>query len=199
MSPNAAELEGQLSHIFQTASTWRALLLLDEADVFLQKRSDLTLERNRLVAIFLRKLEYFDGILFLTTNLVHQFDEAILNRIHLVLKYDDLDKDARGNILVHFLKRARTDRGPPNLSDEDLERLVKVKLNGRQVSLHPGCERRLLTDDLFQIKNSVAIAHALAITNGAQLSYSHICQALTANGYFIPDLSDTSVDYSLYE
>jgi hypothetical protein len=37
--------------------------------------------------------------LFLTTNQVHQFDEAI----QLVLKYDDLDRDARRNILVHFL------------------------------------------------------------------------------------------------
>jgi hypothetical protein len=54
------------------------------------------------------------------------------------------------------------------------------------------------TDHLFQIKNAVIIAHALAITKGAQLSYSHICHALTANGRFIPDLSDTSVNYSLF-
>ena len=45
-------------------------LLLDEADVFLQRRAELTLERNRLVAVFLRKLEYYDGVLFLTANLV---------------------------------------------------------------------------------------------------------------------------------
>jgi len=57
----------------------------------------------------------------------------------------------------------------------------------------------LLTDHLFQIKNAVAIAHALAITKGARLSYSHIRQALTANGHFIPDLSDTLDNYGLYE
>jgi hypothetical protein len=60
-------------------------------------------------------------------------------------------------------------------------------------------KRPLLTDYLFQIKNTVAIAYALTITKGARLSYSHISQALTANGHFIPDLSDTSVNYSLYE
>jgi hypothetical protein len=60
-------------------------------------------------------------------------------------------------------------------------------------------KRPLLTDHLFQIKNTVAIAYALAITKGARLSYSHISQALTANGHFIPGLSDTSVNYSLYE
>jgi hypothetical protein len=54
--------ERQLSRIFRTAKAWNALLSLDEADVFLQERSQLTLERNRLVPIFLRKLEFFDGV-----------------------------------------------------------------------------------------------------------------------------------------
>jgi hypothetical protein len=44
------------------------VLLLDEADVFMQSRDSKSLERNKLVAIFLRLLEYFEGILFLTTN-----------------------------------------------------------------------------------------------------------------------------------
>lgn len=95
LSTNARELEAQLTHIFQTASAWKALLLLDEADVFFQKSAELTLEQNRLVAVFLRKLECFDCILFLTTNLVYQLDDAILNRIHLVMKYEQLDRDAR--------------------------------------------------------------------------------------------------------
>jgi hypothetical protein len=166
--------------------------LLDEADVFLQKRSELTLERNRLVAVFLRKLEYFDGILFLTTNLLYQFDDAILNRIHLVMKYEELDKGARRTIMIQLLGMASAD-----FSDEDLIPLAEVKLNGRQVSVYASYKRPLLTDRLFQIKNTVAIAHALAITKGARLSYSHISQALEANGHIIPDSSDTS--YRLYE
>ena len=47
---------------------WEAVLLLDEADVFLEARSTHDLERNKLVSIFLRVLEYYEGILFLTTN-----------------------------------------------------------------------------------------------------------------------------------
>jgi hypothetical protein len=159
--------------------------------VFLQKRSELTLERNRLVAVFLRKLEYFDGILFLTTNLIYQFDDAILNRIHLVMKYEELHRGARRTIMIQFLEMANAYFG-----EEDLVRLAEVKLNGRQVSVYASY-KHLLTDHLFQIKNTVAIAHALATTKGARLSYSHISQALTANGHLIPDLGDTS--YSLYE
>ena len=44
------------------------MLLLDEADVYLERRSINDLMRNSLVSIFLRLLEYFQGILFLTTN-----------------------------------------------------------------------------------------------------------------------------------
>jgi hypothetical protein len=104
--------------------------------MYLQKRSDFSLERNRLVTIFLRKLKYFDGVLFLTTNLISQFDEAILNKIHLAMKYENLDKNTRRAILGHFLKRAKTDRGPPNLSNKDLDRLARVNLNDRQVNIY---------------------------------------------------------------
>lgn len=47
------------------AHSWGAVLLLDEADVFLEKRQHQDVHRNALVSIFLRLLEYFQGILFL--------------------------------------------------------------------------------------------------------------------------------------
>ena len=79
-------------------SRWGAILLLDEADVFLERRSSQDLVRNGLVSVFLRKLEYCEGVMFLTTNRVAQFDEAILTRIHLMLRYDDLNQAARTTI-----------------------------------------------------------------------------------------------------
>jgi hypothetical protein len=60
-------------------------------------------------------------------------------------------------------------------------------------------ERHLLTDYLFQIKNTVATVIALAVAKDTQLSFSHISQALKANGTSIPNSSDKSVDNSLYE
>jgi hypothetical protein len=51
-------LEGQLSLIFQVASHWGAVILLDEADVYLERRSPQDIVRNGLVSVFLRKLEY---------------------------------------------------------------------------------------------------------------------------------------------
>jgi hypothetical protein len=85
--------------------------------------------------VFLRKLEYCEGVMFLTTNRVAQFDEAILSRIHLMLRYDDLNQAARTTIWGHFLDRVRTFKGPAEIKPEELSRLVTVKFNGRQISL----------------------------------------------------------------
>ena len=134
MPIEAAKLEVQLSRIFKTASHWNAILLLDEADVFLEQRSPDNLTRNGLVSVFLRKLEYCQGILFLTTNRVSQFDAAILSRIHLMLRYDDLTKHARTQVWRNFLSSAITSSGDADVTDKELEELACYKLNGRQVS-----------------------------------------------------------------
>lgn len=70
-------LDERLTKILDMASTWNAVLLIDEADVFLERRSLNDMERNGLVSIFLRVLEYYQGILFMTTNRVRTFDDAV--------------------------------------------------------------------------------------------------------------------------
>jgi SpoVK/Ycf46/Vps4 family AAA+-type ATPase len=139
LSVRAEELEVQLTRVFDIASEWKAILLLDEADVYLQKRDGLQLERNRLVATFLRTLEYYNGIFFLTTNMLGNFDEAILDRIQLKLRYDALDSSARLSIFRHFLGEIGAE-----VEEEELAKFCEIRLNGRQVEsflefrkLHP--------------------------------------------------------------
>ncbi|KAH8793755.1 hypothetical protein F5882DRAFT_516145 [Hyaloscypha sp. PMI_1271] len=55
------------------------------ADVLLEQRSSQDIHRNALVCVFLRTLEYYQGIMFLTTNRVGQIDDAIASRIHFKL------------------------------------------------------------------------------------------------------------------
>jgi SpoVK/Ycf46/Vps4 family AAA+-type ATPase len=142
LSAHAEELEVQLTRTFRVASNWKAVLLLDEADVYLQRRDGLQLERNRLVATFLRTLEYYPGIFFLTTNMLQDFDAAILDRIQLKLQYHDLDSSAPQAIFRHF--SAKT--GAEILEDE-IRNFAEVSLNGRQVrySLRHSRYRRILT------------------------------------------------------
>ncbi|KAI0451128.1 hypothetical protein F5B21DRAFT_392539 [Xylaria acuta] len=86
------EVEGSLTEIFRLAHMWNCVLLFDEADVFLAQRSRFDLKRNALVSVFLRTLEYYNGILFLTTNRVGTLDEAFKSRIHMSLYYPPLNE-----------------------------------------------------------------------------------------------------------
>ncbi|KAI0534803.1 hypothetical protein GGR58DRAFT_44002 [Xylaria digitata] len=86
------EVEDELKEIFRLAHRWDCVLLLDEADVFLARRDIASLKRNALVSVFLRVLEYYSGILFLTTNRVGTIDEAFKSRIHLSLYYERLSR-----------------------------------------------------------------------------------------------------------
>ncbi|KAH0497735.1 hypothetical protein TgHK011_005021 [Trichoderma gracile] len=99
LGTTAAEVEKALEMNFALANRWDCVLLLDEADVFLAERTKEDFKRNGLVAVFLRVMEYYAGILFLTTNRVGDFDEAFTSRIHVSLYYPELDA---GNTLEVF-------------------------------------------------------------------------------------------------
>lgn len=139
MGTDPRTLETQLSRILDIAHVWGAVLLLDEADVFLERRSVHDLQRNALVSVFLRLLEYFQGILFLTTNRVETFDEAFQSRIHIALRYNDLDVKAKKIIWNTFLGMVAKEECAPGetqrqiVSKQELEVLARKQLNGRQV------------------------------------------------------------------
>lgn len=98
LGTDPSRVEESLSNILEMNTRWDAVLLLDEADAFLEARSAHDLERNKLVSIFLRLLEYYKGILFLTTNRVDNIDAAFESRIHLSLQYEELDTASRHHV-----------------------------------------------------------------------------------------------------
>lgn len=150
-----------LTRIFKIASRWRAILLIDEADIFMAQRSNDHLQLNALVSVFLRELEQYDGILFLTTNRLHTFDEAIVSRVHIALKYDHLRKGTRKEVWRYFVGRAKTTRGNPACSEKELDALAGKRMNGRQVrEVH--LMRRMSADSWLHIRNAVLVAQSMA-------------------------------------
>lgn len=129
----AAQVEAMLTLIFKNASRWNAVLLIDEADIFMTERSSQHLQLNALVSVFLRQLEQYNGILFLTTNRLQTFDGAILSRIHAALEYGELKKDTRKAVWQSFLQRCKTTHGNTVCSMEQLDYLAESHLNGREV------------------------------------------------------------------
>jgi AAA+ superfamily predicted ATPase len=165
-------LEKELQNILDIAHSWGALLLLDEADVFLEKRSIHDIHRNALVSIFLRLLEYFQGILFLTTNRVETFDEAFVSRIHLSLRYSELTTKARRTVWKMFIQRVKDseDMDVEEITEDDFNTLAKRNINGRQ------------------IKNLTRAAQALAVYENKPMSMEHIKRVLDVAESFITDL-----------
>ncbi|KAK2042621.1 P-loop containing nucleoside triphosphate hydrolase protein [Colletotrichum somersetense] len=106
---NIQDVEENLQFHTRLAEKWGRVLLLDEVDVFLMRRSWDDMHRNALVFVFLRHLEYYSGILFLTTNIVGVIDEAFKSRIHIALRYLSIDLDSTLKIWSDLLNRIAKD------------------------------------------------------------------------------------------
>ncbi|HNA29661.1 MAG TPA: ATP-binding protein [Thiobacillaceae bacterium] len=94
---NVAAMETALKDVLTRAQRWGAVMLIDEADVYIKRRDD-NIAMNAVVGVFLRVLEYFNGLLFLTTNRVDDIDEAIVSRCIALIKYAPPDAAARRRI-----------------------------------------------------------------------------------------------------
>ncbi|KAF2237724.1 P-loop containing nucleoside triphosphate hydrolase protein [Viridothelium virens] len=133
-SPTA--VEKHLKNVLMLGKSWDAVVLLDEAEVFLQERSLVDINRNALVSVFLRVLEYYDGILILTSNRVGIFDEGFKSRIQLAIHYDKLGLASRIQVWSNFIDRLATSQHG-ELDIDDLERhvndLARYVLNGREI------------------------------------------------------------------
>ncbi len=90
------DLEKKLIEVLERASRWKAVLLLDEADVYIRARgSDLL--QNAIVGVFLRVLEYYRGIIFMTSNVLN-LDDAIESRFSAKIIYQSPDTESAKQI-----------------------------------------------------------------------------------------------------
>ncbi|ACB94817.1 ATP-binding protein [Beijerinckia indica] len=94
---NVAQMEQALKDVLTRAQRWGAVMLIDEADVYIKKRDD-NIATNAVVGVFLRVLEYFNGLLFMTTNRVDDIDEAIVSRCIAMIKFHPPSAEARRRI-----------------------------------------------------------------------------------------------------
>ena len=141
-------IEQNLQSVFARVVRWKAVLQFDECEIFLSHRGD-DLERSAIVGIFLRLLDYYEGLLFLTTNRPETLDYAIRSRVMLRLEYPDLDSHARAAIWRTMFSAAGLE-----LISGTFEELAEHDVNGRQIRnlvrlvriLKP--ERRVTLDEM---------------------------------------------------
>ncbi|KAH7131854.1 AAA family ATPase [Dendryphion nanum] len=165
---DAESVEQYLKSVLFIGSTWGCVVLLDEADIFLEERSKMDLQRNALVSVFLRVLEYYNGILILTSNRIGTFDEAFKSRVQLALHYPPLDEKSRLEVWRNFI-----------------DSLLK---NGEKIDYEEIYEktRTLATDALNgrQIRNTINTARQLARFKEEILKYEHINKAIRVANEF---------------
>lgn len=157
LGTTANDLERQLGEILSLTKRWDAIVLLDEADSFLEARnSNSPLERNAMVSVMLRLVEYHQGILFFTSNRIESLDPAFQTRISLALHYDALDLEGRAQVWESLLVKSGYGS---SLGAIDVKELAKPMLNGRE------------------IKNALRLAMALAAEHGNHLSQDLLLEA----------------------
>jgi SpoVK/Ycf46/Vps4 family AAA+-type ATPase len=194
------DVEKYLESALHLGKSWGCVVLLDEADVFLEQRTLTDLDRNALVSVFLRVLEYYEGILILTSNRVGTFDEAFKSRIQLSLRYENLGKPQRHKIWKNFLSRLKemdkdsaADVTPPSSRKRKLaeptgidfddiecyvEKLAEYELNGRQ------------------IRNAITTARQLAKFQKKRMTYEHLERVIGVASKFDTYLKKVQDDFS---
>ncbi|KAL8376073.1 hypothetical protein RB595_007270 [Gaeumannomyces hyphopodioides] len=163
------KVEKYLETVLYLGKVWDCVLLLDEADVFLEERTMADLQRNSLVSIFLRVLEYYEGILILTSNRVGSFDEAFKSRIQVAIHYDQLTKKSRKAIWRNFFDMMEeSDDEDVNMAELErrLDELAAEEMNGRQ------------------IRNALLTARQLAKHRQERLDWEHLSQVIKTSVTF---------------
>lgn len=128
---NIDEIEKNLKSILSRASRWGAILLIDEADVYIRERGE-DIEQNAIVGVFLRLIEYYRGVLFMTSNRGDIIDDAIISRATAWIKYDLPDTEQLGEIWKVLGKQYGAE-----LTDKDVKKLTGEeslsRISGRTV------------------------------------------------------------------
>ncbi len=148
-------LEKKLQEILEIANGWDAVILIDEADIFMEKRAENDIVRNAMVSVFLRLLEHHQGIMFLTTNRIENFDEAFYSRISISIKFNQLEQSSRYKIWTNLLKAAKI-----TIDEKIITQLSDENINGRQ------------------IKSCIRMAQCLAKDKNEDVSIEHFKKVL---------------------
>lgn len=154
------QLEQNLEIVLLRASRWGAILLIDEADVYVRQRGD-DIQQNAIVGVFLRMLEYYRGILFMTSNRANVIDDAIMSRAVAHIEYQVPDQENLKKIWNVLSKQFKMDM--PNKLADDLTKEF-LGISGRTV------------------KNLLKLARLMAKQNKKPLSLEMFQKAATFIG-----------------
>jgi SpoVK/Ycf46/Vps4 family AAA+-type ATPase len=159
VSKYIGETEKNLDRIFAAAEAANAILFFDEADALFGKRSEVRDAHDRYANIetsyLLQKMEQYEGIAILATNLRQNMDEAFTRRLQFIVEFPFPDETQRKEIWQNLFPREA-----PREENLDFDFLAK------QFRIAGG-----------NIKNVVLGAAFLAASNGGRIGMQHLVRA----------------------
>jgi SpoVK/Ycf46/Vps4 family AAA+-type ATPase len=159
VSKYIGETEKNLDRIFTAAAQANAILFFDEADALFGKRSEVKDSHDRYanleISYLLQKMEQYEGVAILASNLRQNLDEAFVRRLNFIVHFPFPDADSRRRIWAGAWPAAT-----PLADDIDVDSLA------RQHKLSGG-----------DIKNVALAASFLGAAEGAQVTARHVLQA----------------------
>ncbi|MCS6937893.1 MAG: ATP-binding protein [Roseiflexus sp.] len=160
VSKYIGETEKNLDRVFTAAREANAILFFDEADALFGKRSEVRDAHDRYanieVGYLLQKMEEYDGVVILATNLRKNLDEAFVRRLHMAIDFPFPEEGDRLRIWRKVFP-----------ADAPLERDVNLEFLARQFKLAGG-----------NIRNAALLAAFLAAEDGAAIGMEHILRAV---------------------
>ncbi len=103
------ETEKHIKKVFDEAAKSRCVLFFDEADALFAKRTDVSTSNdkhaNNETAYILQKMEEYDGLSIMATNLYQNFDTAFLRRITYTLRFENPDSNMRLSLFKKVLPK----------------------------------------------------------------------------------------------
>lgn len=145
----------------------------------------LLIYKNNELLVFLRTLEYYQGILFLTTNRIECLDPAFKSRVHIAIRYKPLTIENRCSLWRYFLTKTtsskeaneRSAKATDDVLDHEwLQEIGLEQFSGRQ------------------IKNAVQTAYTMSLASDETLKRSHIRTAINVMKDFEADFEKNHND-----
>lgn len=181
VSKYIGETEKNLARIFAEAMTSNAILFFDEADALFGKRTQVRDAHDRYanveISYLLQKMEEYDGVVVLATNLRGNMDEAFVRRLHAIVEFQLPDVADRRRIWEQIWPAAM-----PRDSDLDLDFLA------RRIEVAGGSIRNIALAGAFLAAADGGVVTMAHVLHATRREYQKMGKVLTAGdlGAHIP-------------
>jgi SpoVK/Ycf46/Vps4 family AAA+-type ATPase len=179
VSKYIGETEKNLDRIFVAAQEANAILFFDEADAIFGKRSEVKDAHDRYanieVGYLLQKIEEYDGVVILATNLRKNIDDAFIRRLHMAIEFPFPDEEDRLRIWQKVFP-----------SEAPLDADVNLRFLARQFKVAGG-----------NIRNVALLSAYLAADEDVSIGMSQIVRAVKREYQKLGKLV-TATDFGMY-